>query len=468
MSLPDQALVEIPFGLGDASSAAAAIRRGELRCADLVDAVLERLPAADADLNAMVVTCPDRARQEADAVDRAVVAGAPLGPLAGVPISVKEAFQTVGLPTTWGLPGCAGWTADQDAEVVRRLRAAGAIVVGKTNVAAMLADYAQTQNELYGRTNNPHDVTRSPGGSSGGSAAAIAAGLTFLDFGSDLVGSIRIPASFCGVYGLRPTENTVPQDGFAPPHAPPAALPADVGWVSTVGPIARTPADIRTALAVTRTGNRPATKSLQLNGMRVGLVLDDPHAAVASDVGAVLSDAVDRVAAAGVDIVEGWPAGVDASAAMASFGFALQRFMAAADPTSDWSATDTDLERERHRLAALRAAWSAYFTDVDAFLCPVNFTAAIEHDDRPFEERTVRTVDGARRYDEQPFWTAQPAVAGLPALSAPAGRTQGGLPVGMQIVGPQYGDDQIIACAELLAGALDQFTSAGCARRSSS
>ena len=446
---------ERPFGLADATSAAAAIGRGEVKSVELVDAVLGGLDAVNADLNAVVVTCPDRARDEARLVDRARVSGTALGALAGVPISVKEAFHTVGLPATWGLPEHAGWAAAEDAVVVRRLRAAGAIMVGKTNVAAMLADYAQTANELYGRTNNPHELTRSPGGSSGGSAAAVAAGITFLDYGSDLAGSIRIPAAFCGVYGLRPTANAIPQDGFAPPGAPAAPLPSDIGWISTVGPIARTPADIRTALSITADRHEaPPARRLRAQGLRLGLVLDDRGCPLAGDVGAVLSDAADRLTAAGVEVVEGWPSGVGSSAAMASFGFALQRFMAAADPTSDWSATSAEIDREQQRRAEMRTAWACYFTEVDAFVCPVNFTAAIEHDDRPLDQRTVHTSDGERRYDEQPFWTAQPAVAGLPALAAPAGRTRAGLPVGMQVVGPHHGDYLIIDVAELLDGIL--------------
>jgi amidase len=443
---------ERPLGLRDATSAAEAVRRGEVSSVELVDAALASLEARNADLNAVVVTCPDRARDEARRVDAARASGAASGPLAGVAITVKEAFHTAGLPTTWGLPDQRDWTASADAVVVQRLRAAGAIVFGKTNVATMLADFAQTANELYGRTNNPHALTRSPGGSSGGSAAAVAAGLTFLDYGSDLAGSIRIPAAFCGVYGLRPTANTIPQDGLAPPGAPAAALLADVGWIGTVGPVAVTPADIRTALEITADRSRTVTpaKQLRARDLRLGVVLDDPGCPLASDVAAVLSDVVDRLAAAGIKIVEGWPSGVDGSATIPSFGFALSRFMAAADPTSQWSATDAEIDRERQRLLALRAAWARYFTEVDAFICPVNFTAAIEHDDRPFEQRTVATVDGGRRYDEQPFWTAQIAVAGLPALAAPAGRTDGGLPVGMQIVGPHHGDELVVDVAELL------------------
>jgi amidase len=139
---------------------------------------------------------------------------------------------------------------------------------------------------------------------------------------------------------------------------------------------------------------------------------------------------------------------------MSSFGSALQRFMAFADPTSDWSGSDAETDRERKRLADLRAAWARCFTDVDALVCPVNFTAAVEHDDRPFAERTVLTVDGERRYDEQPFWSAQPAVAGLTALATPAGRTRNGLPVGLQIVGPHHGDHVVINVAEGIAGIL--------------
>jgi amidase len=173
------------------------------------------------------------------------------------------------------------------------------------------------------------------------------------------------------VYGLRPTANTIPQDGFAPPGAPAAPLPSDIGWISTVGPIARTPADIRTALSITADRHEaPPARELRAQGLRLGLMLDDPGCPLAGDVGAVLSDAADRPTAAGVEVVEGWPSGVDSSATMASFGFALQRFMAAADPTSDWSATSAEIDRERQRRAEMRAAWARYFTEVDAFVCP--------------------------------------------------------------------------------------------------
>jgi amidase len=144
-----------------------------------------------------------------------------------VPVTIKDAFDVAGLPTTWGNPAFADAVAERDATVVARLRAAGAVVAGKTNVALMLGDAGDTDNPLFGTTNNPYDLTRTPGGSSGGAAAAVAGGLSFLDFASDLAGSIRVPAAFCGVYGLKPTAGTVPLTGFAPP-APPGPPPTEL------------------------------------------------------------------------------------------------------------------------------------------------------------------------------------------------------------------------------------------------
>jgi amidase len=182
-----------------------------------------------------------------------------MGPLHGVPVTIKEALQVTGMHSTWGNPAFRDFVADRDATVVRRLTRSGAIVVGTTNVAFMLGDFAQTANELYGVTNNPWDMARTPGGSSGGAAAAVAAGMSFLDYGSDLVGSIRIPASFCGVYGLRPSVGIVPLAGFQPPGPP--ARANEASYMSAVGPLARTAADLRTALRVTAGPEEPAAKA---------------------------------------------------------------------------------------------------------------------------------------------------------------------------------------------------------------
>ena len=232
-----------------------------------------------------------------------------------MPITVKEAFNVAGLHTTWGNPAFKDYVADRDATIVARLRDAGAILLGKTNAHFMLADFAQTSNDLYGRTNNPWDVDLTPGGSSGGSAAAVASGLSFLDYGWDLVGSIRIPAAFCGVYGLKPSVGVVPVAGLQPPGPP--APESELLYMSHVGPFARAAGDLRAALRATGGPDNPAyswvlppPRATKLGDYRVGVVISD----VSSEVGAVLSDAVDTLATAGVRISEGWPDGVDPAA----------------------------------------------------------------------------------------------------------------------------------------------------------
>ncbi len=450
---PDQML--------DRSAAAAAdlIARKQVGSRELTELLLHRIEQVNPAVNAVVELRAEAALREAAAADKAVARGERLGPLHGVPMTIKDACQVAGLHTTWGNPAFRDYVADWDAAVVRRLEQAGAIVVGKTNVAFMLGDFAQTANELYGVTNNPWDLSCTAGGSSGGSAAAVAAGMTFLEYGSDLVGSIRIPASFCGVYGLKPSVGIVPLTGLQPPGPP--APTSEMTHLSAVGPLARSADDLRTALRVTAGPEDPAAKAFswvppaprhsRLADFRVGVVLDDPNAAVSGPVGAVLSDAVDVLARAGAAVVRGWPAGVDPAQGAESFGFHVALFFAFQQPgEQDQPPLAAVIDHEQRRMA-IRAAWARYFTDVDVFLCPVNFTAAFPHDGRPFDERVIATPEGDRSYSEQPFWISHASLAGLPAVAAPVGRTTAGLPVGAQIVGPRFEDDTAITFAELLA-----------------
>jgi amidase len=447
-----------------AGAAAEMIRRGEISSRELTELVLGRVDDVNAVLNAVVELRRDAALREAASADRAVARGERVGPLHGVPMTIKEAFNVAGLHTTWGNPAFREFVADRDATVVRRLRQAGAIVLGSTNVAFMLGDFAQTANDLYGATSNPWDVTRTPGGSSGGAAAALAAGMTFLEYGSDLVGSIRIPASFCGVYGLKPSVGIVPVTGFQPPGPP--APPSEMTYMSAVGPFARAAGDLRTALRVTAGPEDPAAKAFswalasprhrRVVDFRVGVVLDDHRAPVTSEVGALLSDAVDALTQAGATVIEGWPEGVDPGQSSESFGFHVGLFLAFQQPGEDFAPLAAVIEQESRRMA-VRAAWSRYFADVDVFLCATNFTPAFPHDARPFDERTIATPDGERPYQDQPFWIAHASLAGLPAVAAPVGRTPRGLPVGVQIVGPLYEDDTAITFAELLADVTGGF-----------
>jgi amidase len=433
--------------LGSAGDAAAAIAAGEVSSREMTDAVLRRIEDVNPKLNAVVEMRPEEALREAQLADRAGAGG----PLHGVPITVKEALNVSGMHTTWGNPAFEDYVADWDATVVARLRQAGAIIVGKTNPHFMLADFAQTFNDVYGRTNNPWDPELTPGGSSGGSAVAVAGGLSFLDFGSDLVGSIRIPAAFCGVYGLKPSVGVVPLTGLQPPGPP--APPSEMLYMSNLGPFARAAPDLRTALVAAGGPENPAyswtlppPRATKLDEFRVGVVIEG----VSSEVGAVLGNAVDALGAAGTKIVEGWPEGIDPAVGAEAFDYHVQLFFAFAQPEGSFERLGELIEYERRRMAA-RTAWGRYFREIDAFLCPVNFTRAFPHDPRPFEERTVPTPEGPRRYDEQPFWISHASLPGLPAVSAPIGRTANRLPVGAQIIGPLYEDDTAITLAELTA-----------------
>jgi amidase len=447
-----------------ATEAARTLRRKELSSRELTGMLLARIEAVNAPLNAVVGLRQTAALREAAAADEAIARGDDTGPLHGVPMTIKDAFNVAGLPTTWGNPTFKEFVADSDATVVRRLKQAGAIVVGKTNVAFMLGDFGQTANELYGVTSNPWDTSRTPGGSSGGAAAALSAGMTFLEYGSDLVGSIRIPASFCGVYGLKPSVEVVPLTGFQPPGPP--AGPSDMLYLSAVGPLGRSAPDLRAALRVTGGPEGQAAKAYswalppprhaRLGDFRVGVVLDHQHAPVSSEVTALLSDAVDALARAGATVVEGWPDGVDPVRSYESFGFHVQLFFAFQQPGEEFATLPEVVDHENRRMAA-RAAWNRYFNQTDVFLSPVNFTPAFPHDPRPFEARTISTPDGERPYDNQSFWVSHASLPGLPAVAAPVGRTPGGLPVGAQIVGPLYEDDTAITFAELLGDVIGGY-----------
>jgi amidase len=448
-----------------ATDAAQAVRRKEVSSRELTGLLLTRIEAANPAVNAVVELRREAALQEAVAADEAIARGDDAGPLHGVPMTIKDSFNVAELHTTWGDPTFKDFLADSDATVARRLKQAGAIIVGKTNVAFMLADFGQTANGLYGVTNNPWDATRTPGGSTGGGAAALSAGMTFLEYGSDLVGSIRIPASFCGVYGLRPSVGIVPLSGFQPPGPPPPL--SDMRYMSAVGPLGRSPRDLRTALSVTGGPENQAAKAYswvlspprhpRLEDFRVGFVLDHEYAPVSSEVAAPLSDAVDALARAGATVVEGWPDGADPARNYESYGFHVQTFFAFQQPGEDLPTFSEFVDHENRRMSA-RASWNRYFDDVaDVFLCPVNFTPAFPHDTRPFEQRTIATPEGERPYDDQVFWISHASLPGLPAVAAPVGRTAGGLPVGAQIVGPLYEDDTAITFAELLGGVIGGY-----------
>jgi amidase len=253
---------------GSAADAERSLRSGEVSSRELTEMLLAQIEKVNPAVNAVVEVRPEAALRAAAAADQAMARGSTVGPWHGLPMTIKDCFSVAGLHTTWGNPAFKDYVADWDATVVQRLQQAGAIIVGKTNVAFMLADYGQTANDVYGVTSNPWDPGRTPGGSSGGSAAAVSAGLTFLEFGSDLVGSIRIPASFCGVYGLKPSSRsgcrTPPCRACPPSPRPSAARPADSpwapkSWVPSTRTTPRSPSPNCSPTTWAATNHRPVT-----------------------------------------------------------------------------------------------------------------------------------------------------------------------------------------------------------------
>jgi amidase len=437
-----------------ASDITAGIGNGNLNARDVAHQTLDRISDINPRLNAVVAVARDEMLTAADELDR----NGAKGLLAGVPVTIKDAIDVSGLATTWGNPEWDGNVAVTDAEVVKRLRAAGALVAGKTNVALMLGDVEETTNPLFGLTRNPWNTDRVTGGSSGGSAAAVAAGLSCLDIGSDLGGSIRIPAAMCGVYGLKPTPGVVPLAGFKAPEESTAKLLNDV---VAVGPLARSATDIRLALQVIAGPMAPAATAYQwslskprhsrLTDFRIGAVLDNPAAPTTGAVGAVLSNLIDDLASRHVAISRGWPQHFDAQASDATFNYMIDAYLAFKFGQASPEMKLSDLIDHDQQRTSLQTLWQAYFMDVDVFLCPTTFTTAPPPDDRPIEERTIPTATGPRKYNDLAAWISHASVAGLPALTVPAGLASDGLPVGLQVVAAPYGDNTAITFAELLA-----------------
>lgn len=450
-----------------------ALRCGDVGSAELVERAIERIQQVDGVLNAVVVRDFDRAREAGRAADQARRRGEDR-PLLGLPVTVKEAFDVAGLPTTWGLPGRHP-RATADAVAVERLRRAGAIVLGKSNVATMLADW-QTANPVYGVTNNPWDMRRTPGGSSGGSAAAVASGITALELGSDLAGSLRIPAAFCGVFAHRPSQGIVPMRGFAPPMAPRKRYVPEIDQAA-VGPLARSAADLRLALDVlagpdvpASTGTRlslPPPRHRELREYRV-LVLDGhPLLPTAGAIRKALHGVAGRLADAGCRVGREAREVPDPKDLNETFTSLLMAFMgvdvadeayaAAAEAArhGDWTQQRMTMSHRdwmflhRHRLE-LAEQWSRTFERWDAVLCPAAACTAFVHAAGPFSERTL-SIDGEDLgYDKLPCWTTLATPTGLPVTSVPIGVDAAGLPIGAQLIGPIMEDHTPIALAGLL------------------
>jgi Asp-tRNA(Asn)/Glu-tRNA(Gln) amidotransferase A subunit family amidase len=447
-----------------AMSMAEQIRRKKLSPVELVEAHLARIERLNPKLNAFVQVDSDRARHQAQDAESTVIRGEKLGPLHGVPISIKSSIDVAGLRCEAGTKLRAGYVASQDAPLVARLRSAGAIILGVTNTPELLMAW-ETDNLLYGRTNNPWDVTRTPGGSSGGEAAAIASGCSAGGVGSDGGGSIRVPAHFSGICGLKPTPGRIPATGHFPLSVGPFAL------LGVVGPMARTIADLKGLFEVMQgpDGGDPSAAPVpvrwpaagDLKKLRVGCFEDDGRTPVTAETRAAVRGAAQALERAGFQVAQFRPEGLELAQQLwwKLFGVAggmllgpmmqgheaelspiLRQFssrVAAEKPHTGQTLLDTWIERD-----VLRTQIFAQMREFPVLLCPVAALPAFRHGERRWtiEGQTVKYLD-AWSYCE---WFN---LLGMPGVAVPAGKSAEGLPIGVQIVGLPWQEEVVLAVA---------------------
>jgi len=460
----------------------AALAAKKVSAVELTQDAIDRIERHDDKVNAICVRDFDRALDAARAADAALARGE-RKPLLGLPMTVKESYNVAGLPTTWGFPAQKDFIAGEDALSVTRVKEAGTIVLGKTNVPVALGDW-QSYNEIYGTTNNPYDLGRTPGGSSGGSSAALAAGYGPLSIGSDIGGSLRVPAFHCGVYAHKPTFNLLATRGHTPPPLPPLPFERDL---SVIGPMARSAADLSLLLDVMAGPDPldagiayrlelPAARHGALKDFRVLVIDTDPVLPTDSVVRGTIHTLADNLAKAGVTIARGSPLLPDFAASSRLYMRMLLAFLGATFAPDVHAGArkaaealpegDTSLGAERLRGIALshrdwqaanagrvrlRAQWRELFKSFDAVICPVMPTPAFPHDHTPDQEQRRISIDGKPHvYTDQLAWPGIATLPGLPSTAIPTGFAPDGLPVGVQIVGPWLEDRTPLKLAELI------------------
>lgn len=444
-----------------AAECAAAVRARSISAVEMAEAAIARIEARDAPINAVVVRDFERALDQARQVDEAVSSGADL-PLAGVPMTVKEVFNIAGLPTSFGLEFARGYRPSEDAAAVRRLKAAGAVILGKTNVAAGLADY-QVDNPVYGRTNNPHDLSRSPGGSSGGSAAALASGMVPLELGGDAGGSIRIPSAFCGVYGHLSSFGIISLEGHGPPGG---GVIVGQAWAAA-GPMARTPEDLALALGVLAgpegrmaTGYRlalPEPRHKRLSQFRVLVLTDHPTATADDEIVAAIEALASNLERSGAVVrrhSDLLPSLADSQALVEKFAWTYKTGMDPAAPP-DQKGSVKDYFDCLTAQELIRREWDAFFRSYDVVIAPCYSVPAFVQYDAPDPwpglNRTLLVNGQPLPYAPQSAWPLIGGMPHLPATAAPIGRSADGLPIGVQFIGPYLEDLTTIAFAALTA-----------------
>ncbi len=466
---------------------AAMIAKGEIGAEELLDHYLDRINKYNGDLNAVIWMDEETARKRARETDAARIRGERLGPLQGVPMTIKESYNLVGSPSTWGNPAWKDHFPEENALSVQRLLDAGANIFGKTNVPFMLADW-QSFNDIYGTTNNPWDLMRTPGGSSGGSAAAMAAGLSGIETGSDIGASIRNPAHYCGVCGHKPTYGVIPGHGQKPP-----GIVADSD-IAVLGPIARSAFDLEIALDVMAGAGRPQSaawkldlkpaRHRRLSDFRIALMTAAEGFDVDNDYQAALNNIADKLEAAGARVDRNARPDIPIAAAFETYILLLRaatsgalneeqlerfrKIVAEADaddksyltlmaragtlPHKEW----LRINNERHLMAR---KWQAFFEDYDILICPAAAGPAFPQNQAGERQDRMIDINGTLQPStDQMFWAGYSNMVDLPSTVVPAGITPAGLPVGLQAVAA-YGEDRTaLKLCQLIEEAFGGFT----------
>ncbi|QPF84398.1 amidase [Bradyrhizobium genosp. L] len=459
-----------------------ALRSKQVSAVELAEDAIGRIERHDDKVNAICVRDFERGLAAARAADAAIARGEHK-PLTGIPITVKESYNIAGLPTTWGFPPQKDFVPPEDSLPVTRVKDAGAVILGKTNVPVALADW-QSYNEIYGTTNNPYDLRRTPGGSSGGSSAALAAGYGALSLGSDIGGSLRVPAFHCGVYAHKPTFDLLASRGHVAPPAPPLAYERDL---AVIGPMARGTADLTLLLDVMAGPDPldagkayklelPAARHANLKDFRILVIDTDPVLPTDKAVRGTIDKLASNLDKAGAKVSRSSPLLPDFAASSRLYMRMLLSFLAATFPPDVYAgacamaaalpADNTSLQAERLRGIAmshrdwvhasvgrsrLRAQWRELFKSFDAVICPIMPTPAYPHDHSPDQEQRKILIDGEPHvYPDQLAWPGIATLPGLPSTAIPTGFAPDGLPVGVQIVGPWLEDRTPLKLAELI------------------
>jgi amidase len=472
----EHALAKSQWSFKTAVELSSALAAKKVSAVELAEDAIGRIERHDAKTNAICVRDFDRGLAAARAADAELARGVKK-PLLGIPMTVKESFNVAGLPTTWGIPAQKDFTPTEDALPITRVKDAGGVILGKTNVPLGLGDW-QSYNEIYGTTNNPFDLGRTPGGSSGGSSAALAAGYGALSLGSDIGGSLRVPAFHCGIYAHKPTFDLVAMRGHTPPPFPPLPSTRDL---SVIGPMARCAADLSLLLDVMagpdplEAGKAyhlalPPPRHTEMKNFRVLLIDTDPLMPTDKVVRGTLETLTANLAKAGVSVDRSSPLLPDFAASSRLYMRMLMSFLAAGVvlvcPAAALPADDTSLGAERLRGIALghrdwlmadggrsrlRAQWRELFKTYDAVICPIMPTPAYPHDHSDEQEKRRIKIDGKDYvYPDQLSWPGIATLPGLPSTALPTGFAPDGLPVGVQIVGPWLEDRTPLKLAELI------------------